>query len=225
MPLPRFQRLAPERRRHILDTARAHFAEHGPDTASYNKIIEAVGFSKTAAYQYFDGRDDLLSAVLDGVRERLADALGPWIAAGDTAEFWERLEQGSQSLVTHLHSHPDDLVLADAAMAQGGPGPWPAWIGAVVADGQRLGVIRTDTDHGLLVSVTGAVLQAADTWALERLREGGPAAGPGGGADVQVWSLLRGLWSAPSGMAGGDSTVTADTTNDGDGAKERGRAR
>ncbi|MFF8958094.1 TetR/AcrR family transcriptional regulator [Streptomyces sp. NPDC014894] len=205
MPLPRFHRLPPERREHILSVAQRHFAEHGPEAASYNKIIEAVGFSKTAAYQYFDSRDDLLSAVLDGVRERLFEALGPWSAADRADAFWERLETGSRALVTHLHTHPDDLALAGAALARSGPEGWLQWFEAVVENGQRLGVVRTDTDRGLLVAATAAVFRAADEWTLARMRPPGtPDTAPlpsGDGADRQVWSLLRGLWTAPGDRA------------------------
>ncbi|MER5772371.1 TetR/AcrR family transcriptional regulator [Streptomyces sp. NPDC001985] len=202
MPLPRFHRLPPERREQILAVAQRHFAGQGPETASYNRIIEAVGFSKTSAYQYFDGRDDLLAAVLDGVHDRLLAALGPWPGTRDTAEFWDRLEAGSRALVTHLRLHPDDLALAGAALAHRGTRRWLGWFTAVVENGQRLGVIRTDTDQDLLVAVTAAVFRAADEWALAAL---GPSAENGPAPDTavrdtgrQVWSLLHGLWTAPA---------------------------
>lgn len=51
MLLPRFHRLPRERREYILAAARHYLAEHGITTASYNKIIDAVDVSKTAAYQ------------------------------------------------------------------------------------------------------------------------------------------------------------------------------
>ncbi|WP_128643244.1 TetR/AcrR family transcriptional regulator [Streptomyces sp. SS] len=86
MPLLRFDRLPAERQESILTVARRHFADHGTEAASYNKIIEAAGFSKTAAYHYFDGWEDLLAAVLDGVLGRLLGALGPWTAARDEPE-------------------------------------------------------------------------------------------------------------------------------------------
>ncbi|MGW6983455.1 TetR/AcrR family transcriptional regulator [Streptomyces sp. NPDC054932] len=198
-PLPRFHRLPAERQEAILGVARAHFAEHGPEAASYNKIIEAAGFSKTAAYQYFDGREDLLSAVLADVLDRLLGVLGPWTPTRDEAEFWARLEAGSHALVVHLRAHPDDLALADVAVGRARGGAWLGWFEAVVEDGQRLGFIRTDVDRSLLAGATAAVMRAADEWALSALRAaqqeapGGTAAPPG---SAQVWSLLRGLWSA-----------------------------
>ncbi|WP_327381248.1 TetR/AcrR family transcriptional regulator [Streptomyces sp. NBC_01207] len=193
-PLPRFHRLPAERQEAILAVARAHFAEHGPASASYNKIIEAAGFSKTAAYQYFDGREDLLAAVLDDVLDRLLGVLGPWTPARDEADFWVRLEAGSHALVTHLRAHPDDLALADAAVGRARGEVWLGWFGAVVVDGQRLGFIRTDVDAALLAGATAAVMRAADEWALTALRAAQPTepAAPGSG---QVWSLLRGLWN------------------------------
>ncbi|MFA7761915.1 TetR/AcrR family transcriptional regulator [Streptomyces sp. NRRL S-448] len=196
-PLPRFHRLPAERQEAILAVARAHFAEHGPASASYNKIIEAAGFSKTAAYQYFDGREDLLAAVLDDVLDRLLGVLGPWTPARDEPHFWALLEAGSHALVAHLRTHPDDLALADAAVGRAQGSTWLGWFGAVVEDGQRLGFIRTDVDQALLAGATAAVMRAADEWALGALssaRSTAQAAQTAPGSE-QVWSLLRGLWN------------------------------
>ncbi|MGW8357564.1 TetR/AcrR family transcriptional regulator [Streptomyces wedmorensis] len=198
MPLPRFDRLPAERQESILTVARRHFADHGTEAASYNKIIEAAGFSKTAAYHYFDGREDLLAAVLDGVLGRLLGALGPWIAAGDEPEFWDRLGAGAGALAAHLRDHPDDLALADPAIGRvrEGDGPWLAWFDALVSNGQALGVIRTDVDRGLLVTVTAAVVRAADAWALARMKASPVSEGRVDGDEgAQLWGLLRGLWS------------------------------
>ncbi|MGW6537495.1 TetR/AcrR family transcriptional regulator [Streptomyces sp. NPDC055051] len=192
-PLPRFHRLPAERRDAILGVARARFAADGPETASYNRIIEAAGISKTAAYQYFDGRDDLLGAVLADVLDRLLAALGPWTPAAGPEDLWARLEAGTGALAAHLAAHPDDLALAARAVREtdGAAGGWTGWFDALVTDGQRLGVIRTDVDRGLLAGATEAVLRAADTWALGRAADGGDAPDTG-----QVWRLLAGLWGA-----------------------------
>ncbi|MDK1476444.1 TetR/AcrR family transcriptional regulator [Streptomyces sp. 549] len=196
MPLPRFDRLPAERREQILRVARRHFADHGTESASYNKIIEAAGFSKTAAYHYFDGREDLLSTVLDDVLLRLLHTLGPWVPASGRAEFWARLEAGAGALAAHLRDHPDDLALADAAIGHTGDGPWLKWFDDLVTNGRQLGIVRTDVDHGLLVTVTAAVVRAADAWALARMTS--PPAPGDAVADeegAQLWQLLRGLWS------------------------------
>ncbi|MEU3451475.1 TetR/AcrR family transcriptional regulator [Streptomyces thermolilacinus] len=212
MPLPRFDRLPAERRELILGVARRHFAEHGTEGASYNKIIEAAGVSKTAAYHYFDGRDDLLAAVLDGVLGRLLDALGPWGPARDVADFRARFAAGASSLAGHLRDHPDDLALADAAIARTDAVSWLDWFDALVTDGQRLGVIRSDVDRGLLVSVTAAVVRAADAWALARMRTESAAEAADlteSEAVAQLWSLLRGLWGGAAAIADGGAPTDA----------------
>ncbi|MCL3861007.1 TetR/AcrR family transcriptional regulator [Actinotalea sp. K2] len=191
MPLPRFGRLAPDRQAAILGVARAHFAAEGPETASYNKIIEASGISKSAVYQYFDGREDLLGAVLAGVRDRLLTALGPWREAHDPQEFWEQLARGARGLREHLVAHPDDLALVPAATTRAGAEADP-WFEAVLADGRRLGVIRADVDPDLLLAATVAVFRAADGWAVQALQEGRPV-----DLDRQPWTLLAGLWGSP----------------------------
>ncbi|MFJ7421725.1 TetR/AcrR family transcriptional regulator [Streptomyces uncialis] len=218
-PLPRFHRQPAERQAAILAVARRHFAEQGPGTASYNKIIEAAGISKTAAYHYFDGREDLLAAVLDDVLARLLGALGPWTPALDAAGFWARLESGTEALLGHLRTHPDDLALAGPAVSRGQGAPWLDWFEALVEDGQRIGVIRTDVDRGLLVSATTAVLGAADEWALTSLAEGRDP------ARDQVWELLRGLWGTGTGAPGaGAGTGAGARDGGGPGASAGGGA-
>ncbi|MET8830623.1 TetR/AcrR family transcriptional regulator [Streptomyces sp. NPDC004610] len=192
-PLPRFHRLPPERQAEILAVARAHFAEHGTQDASYNRIIEAAGMSKTAAYHYFDGREDLLGAVLDEVLARLLAALGPYSPAPDPAAFWSRLESSADALTLHLAAHPDDLALAGAALARAGGSAWRGWFVTLVEDGRRLGVIRTDIDTALMASATAAVLGAADEWALPDLAAGRAV------DRAPVWLLLRGLWGGREG--------------------------
>ncbi|MGK8523971.1 TetR/AcrR family transcriptional regulator [Nocardia asteroides] len=183
MPLPRFHRLPPDRQRAIIDAAKAEFARHGPDAASYNTIIAEAGISKSSAYQYFDGKDDVLALVLSDVSARLRAQLGAWIAADTPDEFWARLREGSARLVGFLRDNPMDLALADAALARIPVGDEQSWLAAVIANGIDLGVIRKDIDRELLTAASGAVLRAGDHWALT-----------GGGPPEQIFGLLAGLW-------------------------------
>ncbi|MFG3442212.1 TetR/AcrR family transcriptional regulator [Nonomuraea sp. NPDC047897] len=186
MPLPRFYRLPTDRREAILRVARAHFARDGADRASYNQIIAELGISKTSAYQYFDGKEDLFRGVLDDVHARMSQALGDWRDAGTAEQFWERLRAASNRLVAHGLAHPEDLALLDARTAQD-PAPWLA---PVIDNGRALGVIRTDVDRELMLAATAAVLRVADVWLATRLRDGATV------PDV-TWSLVRGLWRKP----------------------------
>ncbi|WP_228838672.1 TetR/AcrR family transcriptional regulator [Nocardia amamiensis] len=183
MPLPRFHRLPPERQRVIIDAAKAEFAHHGPEGASYNTIIANARISKSSAYQYFDGKEDILALVLSDVSDRLRERLGAWVAAHTADVFWARLRENSAALVGFLRDNPLDLALADAAIARLPAGDEQSWLAAVIGNGIELGIIRADVDRGLLTAASAAVLRAGDHWALTS-----------GGDPDQIFSLLAGLW-------------------------------
>ncbi|GAA2817962.1 hypothetical protein GCM10010452_52730 [Crossiella cryophila] len=198
--MPRYFRLPTERRRHLLDIARAHFAADGLDGASYNKIITAAGISKTSAYQYFDGREDLLAAVVADARDRLADTLGDWPEVLTRADFWRELHAGTTRLLTHVVATPADLAVAVAMITVEADQRLAAWLDALLADGRRLGLVRAEVDPELMRAATAAVFRAADGWLATRLEPADPQ------VPEQLWRLLAGLWSAPE-LAEADRTA------------------
>jgi len=187
MPLPRFDRLPGPTRDHILAVARAHFAQDGVETASYNKIILAAGISKTSAYHYFDGKHDLYDAVLADVAARVGSVLGDWAPAPDADAFWSALASAGADLLEHLAAHPHDrALLAASPEVEAG-----SWVRAMVEDAVRLRLVRSD-EHELMVALTGAVLGALDRYALAR---------PDLTAEVaaRVPQLLARLWTPHGG--------------------------
>ncbi|UYM03434.1 TetR/AcrR family transcriptional regulator [Solicola gregarius] len=193
MPLPRFHRLPADEQRRILDIALKAFAEQGTDAASYNQIIAAAGISRSSAYNYFDGREDLLDAVLDEVAERFGAALGTWPTAADPDAFWAELERSTDNITVHIEQHPADLALIDAAFYDRSRGRFVGWVEDLIANGADIGVITIPIDRSLLVGITTAALPAFDSWAIERLRSGGqmPAFG-------ELRTVLSHLWGTPS---------------------------
>ncbi|WP_329093629.1 MULTISPECIES: TetR/AcrR family transcriptional regulator [unclassified Streptosporangium] len=191
MPLPRFDRLPADARASILTVARTHFARDGKDAASFNQIIAEAGISKTSAYHYFDGKDDLFGAVVADAGGRTLTALGPWadVATGD--ELWEQVAAGTTRLVAHLREHPDDrAVLAEQ--------PYLArdshsWIHRLVANGLRIGLIDPFPGVELTTVTTVGVFDALDTWALDHPGEPGDSV-----ADTLTLFLAR-LWNTAPG--------------------------
>ncbi|CAL9615402.1 hypothetical protein SUDANB120_05739 [Streptomyces sp. enrichment culture] len=188
MPLPRFDRLPPETRAAVLAVARGHFARDGKDAASFNRIIADAGISKTSAYHYFDGKDDLFAAVAADTAARALAALGPWEDAADERRFWEQLTGGTARLSAHLRDHPDDRAVLAAAGRTGDDG---GWTDRVVDNGLRIGLIDPLADRELLTAATRALLAAADAWALAR-----PAL-PAARTAETLRTLLTRLWTAP----------------------------
>ncbi|MFE7741784.1 TetR/AcrR family transcriptional regulator [Nocardia sp. NPDC057455] len=160
--MPRFERLPTPVKEAILTVARDHFARDGKDAASFNQIIADAGISKTSAYHYFDGKDDLFAAVAADAALRTLAILGPWQEASTVQEIWRQVAEGSTSLLTYLRKNPEDrAVLAAAAQLNTEADPW---IQAFVANVVDLG-LSTD-DDGWLSTVTAALFAAADRWAL-----------------------------------------------------------
>jgi AcrR family transcriptional regulator len=195
MPLPRFSRLTQDQQQHVLSVARARFAADGVDGASYNRIIADAGISKTSAYQYFDGRADLLAAVLTDVAERASAVLGPWEDARSSAAFWSQLDEGARRLVDHLVRNPDDRALLNVGV--------PildivgSWFDRIVANAVDLGLIRSDLDPDLLLAATAKSFEAIDGWVLTRISDAqgeSPKAVDLGDA----WRLLARLWGTPA---------------------------
>lgn len=63
-----------ETRNAILDIAEEIYRTGGADALSMRRIAEARGFTATAIYRHFDGKDELLDAVANRGFERLAAA-------------------------------------------------------------------------------------------------------------------------------------------------------
>ncbi|MCC3332052.1 TetR/AcrR family transcriptional regulator [Nocardia abscessus] len=144
MPLPRFLRLPEGHRTHMLQIARHRVAVEGPEGAVFNKIIDGIPISKTAAYQYFDGREDLLATVLADVRGRVHAVLGDRRYVDTSELFWQQLGEGAVRLTRHLDENPDDLQLAEVALGSAAA----AYLGAVLNNGRAIGVgARISTSH------------------------------------------------------------------------------
>ena len=206
MPLPRFRRLSESQREHVLSVARKRFAADGVGGASYNRIIADAGISKTSAYQYFDGRGDLLMAVLADVAERASAVLGPWEAARNSAAFWRQLDDGANRLIGHLSSNPDDRAL----LSTGAPmlDSVGSWFDRIVANAVELGLIRSDLDPDLLLAATAKTFEAIDGWALQRIGEstGEPVAA----VDLSdAWRLLARVWGTPVMLVPGSPRASA----------------
>jgi TetR/AcrR family transcriptional regulator, regulator of autoinduction and epiphytic fitness len=191
MPLPRFDRLPEHSRSAILTVARRHFARDGKQAASYNKIIAEAGISKTSAYNYFDGKDDLFAAVVTDVVTRILNVLEPWREVTTQTELFTQLTTGTERLLEHLRNNPQDrAILASHRPPVGAEGN--SWVSHVIDNGVRIGVIDPHPNVELVTIATAAVFRALDDWALDH------AALPADEIASALIVLLRRLWAAPT---------------------------
>lgn len=101
-----------ETRRQLLEAAAEEFARHGPDKANVNRIAEAAGFSVGTVYNYFPGKQALLTAVVDETARIHYDMIAEAVRSEDAS--LERLERFYQAGFEFVRRHlPRARVLFD----------------------------------------------------------------------------------------------------------------
>jgi len=83
--LPRFERIADEKRERILSAAVGEFAENGLANANVNRIADRAGVSVGSLYQYFRTKEDLFLSLVSLGYRNLEEALAPALASGGDA--------------------------------------------------------------------------------------------------------------------------------------------
>jgi TetR/AcrR family transcriptional regulator, transcriptional repressor of aconitase len=204
MPRPRFEKLAPEKREHILEAAAREFAAQGFNNASLNHILAEAGISKGAAYYYFDGKADLFITAVSHYSQIMIGDLALELDALTAANFWPALaEQYRQqflqavdrpwmfglfkaagSLSPEPH-HEDQLAIFSAEMQ--------TLLQDLLAQGQALGLIRTDLPGDFLYALVLGVDEAHDRWLLPQWPQMG--AGDVETAVTRILDLLQCLLS------------------------------
>ncbi len=180
VPLPRFQRLAPEERRRILAVAARHIADRGLDGISLGQLADEAEISRSALYTYFDGRDDVITAATAAAGSAVAEAVGAWNRHADPERFWSALDDALTRMRQLLTERPELRELGDGA-ADGLNG----WLDEVLADADALGLV-TAPNRAFARASTAAIIGAADS--LE-------AAQPGAVAPGDVRHMLARIWS------------------------------
>lgn len=169
--------LSPERRRALLETAAAEFAQAGYERASLNRVLQAQGMSKSSFYHYFASKEALFGAVIADLGREIADALEVPGAEALTGDFWgevgaltERLGEGTPAFMRFAAL----FYLPDAPAGPGSPlaaarSAIDGWIDRALAVGREAGAIGDRMPVGLQRHLCKAVLWAMDEWTVEHL--------------------------------------------------------
>jgi AcrR family transcriptional regulator len=180
MPFSRFEKLAPAKRKLLLDVAAREFASYGYEQASLNRILEQAQMSKGAAYYYFEDKGDLFYTVIQYVGERLGLAdLQVDLAALTAKSFWPVVAELRRTPLLRAFEQPWLFRVLGVA-AQAGPAlhqrePLAMLVQRIKAlvlefirRGQELEVIRTDLPDELIFAWLMALDQASDDWLMSR---------------------------------------------------------
>ena len=122
MPFPRFEKLAPQKREHLLDVAAREFAIHGFNEASINRILEQAEMSKGAAYYYFEDKGDLFCTVVQYASDTLQlSSLNADTAALSKESFWPTFADLHRVPLLRAFERPWLFTVIGVA----GDVPWP----------------------------------------------------------------------------------------------------
>jgi AcrR family transcriptional regulator len=178
MPLARFERLEPERRRRILAAAAQEFAAKGYEDASLGGIADESGFSKPALYYYFEDKADLYATVVRESWKRLspptpvdlqnltADSFWPALAAHHLGTFEHTRQEPWLAAVWKLAYHPPREGPGAGAVAEVFDAA-REFLKALLRRGQELGLVRNDFPEDFLIAVLTGADQAADHWLVD----------------------------------------------------------
>jgi AcrR family transcriptional regulator len=87
---PVFDRISDEKRRRVLESAKAAFARDGFAGTNVNRVAAAAGISVGALYKYFRTKDDLFLAIIEESHALLESTLNSIFAAEPS--FFGRVE-------------------------------------------------------------------------------------------------------------------------------------
>jgi AcrR family transcriptional regulator len=178
MPFPRFEKLEPKKREHLLEAAAREYASRGYGDASINRILEAARFSKGAAYYYIADKADLFAATITWCSEQITLIDVTLDLAALTAEsYWPAFAHLRREPLLRSYARPwlfgalKAIERLDPATLQDGPladyvARFQVYVFAMLRRGQVLGIVRDDVPEDLLLAWLQALDRSGDDWLL-----------------------------------------------------------
>lgn len=173
MPLLRFTRLPEDKQSALLDAAERRLAEGGTEPVSLSQLLEAMRLPRASAYTYFDGREDLVRAVVARVATRIEGQLGTWKEVNTPDELWHQWATTVQRILAYLAAHPWTGTIVRTHLVPSRLPAVTAWILAAFDNAVAIGMVNDDMPRALLADATLSVLGAIDAWAIEQSQHTG----------------------------------------------------
>ena len=200
MPRDRYHRLNPSARDELLRAASTEFATHGLHSASINRVLETISWSKGSFYYTFEDKEDLFLTVVREHVVRVTRAVGP-----PGASFWGWVRQAMGAATEEIFAHPElwpiarDFygLTARSERANALLDEAKEWIQRLLSLGRESGAIRVDLPLDLLVNVAFSMGIGLDRYFL--------ALGPEANNPAlisQAMMLFQQLLSPPDGEQG-----------------------
>jgi len=164
------------RRDQLADATLAVVADHGLRGLSIAAVARRVGLAPSAIYRHFAGKDAMLDAVLERLRERLLGAVAAARAeTDDPVEALRRLLRRHMQLIRLNRALPrivlsDDYHLGHPERRQRLLSVFSGYldgVAGIIRQGQRRGRIRSDVNaRSLAILFLGLIQPAGVLWTL-----------------------------------------------------------
>jgi len=206
---------AEARRQQILEIAKDVFARRGVRDANVADICEAAKIGRGTLYQYFENKNDLLRAVMDGICDRITQTIAKRSPVAQIPDVGKAPVEVVVAFCTRRVRQILDVVFADEATlrlvlrhTRGTDGAVDdalaridaAMLGAMEGDmraAQAAGVLRSDLDARL---ASQFVLGGVEKVVLSALAGDGPVdldAIVKATVEIQMFGLLKKPEAAP----------------------------
>jgi AcrR family transcriptional regulator len=198
----RFEDLPVERQDEILRLAAAEFARTGFQGTSYNQLLERLQLGKSSAYYYFDDKRDLFLTVIERCYASYFEAIDALPRPRTAEEFWCFVEAASLEGFELMLRDPaiaglmqclerEQALLGELTSARVVDGQ-AHFYESMIAEGQRLGAIRTDLPMQLLADAARSLSMTFDRWFV--LEHHKPDFAGSATFAAQYTALARRLW-------------------------------
>lgn len=163
----------PETRARIVERAAAVFAERGIGATTVQHVLEAAGISRRTFYQYFQSKEDVLSAVYDDrigaladrVARRIADTPDPVGKVTGAVDEWLAIQVEGGTFFVALQS---EAIRADSQLHPRREQAMQELAGAIGRAVEE--ALGTDVDpliwRGLVLGIEAVVLHLGEDAAL-----------------------------------------------------------
>ena len=159
----------------ILDAAERVFAAEGSEGLSIRRLAEEIDYSPAAIYKYFASKDELVDELKEDFFAQLLCQIGT--ARLSEGPFLDRARacirvyietalarpQHYMAAFTDIRSHPPDPCELEKMLVDSNKLRAFEYLAGMVAEGQQLGVIRSDASNVALAMSIWAACHGAAT--------------------------------------------------------------
>jgi AcrR family transcriptional regulator len=146
-------------REKLVQAARELVVEHGYDGVSTGQVLATAGVSRGGLYHHFDGKDELMAAVLEAVERDFAERLA--VAVAEARDPFDALATGVQWYLDECRRSKElqRVGLYEGRKALG----WQVWRETIAPYGLRM------LAAGLTAAIEAGQIEDVDPLALAHL--------------------------------------------------------